>query len=80
MIEMNLLTKQTLRVREQTYGSLYTLLYIKWITNKDLLDSNWEPCSMSCEAWMGGEFRGEWTHVCVWLSPFAIHLKLSQHC
>ena len=23
---------------------------------------------------------GEWIHVYVWLSPFAIHLKLSQHC
>ena len=28
-------------------------------------------------AWMGGEFGGEWTHEYVWLSPFAIHLKLS---
>jgi len=28
---------------------------------------------------MGGEFRGERIHVCVWLSPFAVHLKLSQH-
>ena len=27
-------------------------------------------------AWMGGEFEGEWIHV--WLSPFAVHLKLSQ--
>ena len=31
-------------------------------------------------AWMGGEFGGEWTHVYVWLSPFAVHLKPSQHC
>ena len=31
-------------------------------------------------AWMGGEFGGEWIHVYVWLSPFAVHLKLSQHC
>ena len=30
--------------------------------------------------WMGGEFGGEWTHVCGWLSPVAVHLKLSQHC
>ena len=26
---------------------------------------------------MGGEFGGEWIHVYVWLSPFAVHLKLS---
>ena len=30
-------------------------------------------------AWMGGEFRGEWIHVYVRLSPFAVHLKPSQH-
>ena len=34
----------------------------------------------SCQAWIGGEFGGEWIHVCVWLSPFAVHLKLSQLC
>ena len=26
---------------------------------------------------MGEEFGGEWIHVYVWLSPFAVHLKLS---
>ena len=31
-------------------------------------------------AWFGGEFEGEWTHVHVWLSPFPVHLKLSQYC
>jgi len=30
-------------------------------------------------AWMGGELGGEWIHVCGWLTPFAVHLKLSQH-
>ena len=29
---------------------------------------------------MGGEFGGGWTHVYVWLSPFAVHPKLSQRC
>ena len=29
---------------------------------------------------MGGEFGGECTHVHVRLSPFTVHLKLSQHC
>ena len=24
--------------------------------------------------------QGERVHVCVWLSPFAVHLKLPQHC
>ena len=30
--------------------------------------------------WMEAEFQGESIHVCVWLSPFAVHLKLSQNC
>ena len=28
---------------------------------------------------MRGEFGGEWIHVYLWLSPFAIHRKLLQH-
>ena len=28
---------------------------------------------------MGGEFGGEQVCVCVWLSPFTVHLELSQH-
>ena len=31
-------------------------------------------------ACMGGESGGEWIHAYVWLSPFAVHLQLSQHC
>ena len=27
---------------------------------------------------MEGEFGGQWTHV--YMSPFIVHLKLSQHC
>ena len=59
---------------------MYILLYLKWITNTDLLDStrNSAPCHVA--AWMGGEFGGEWIHVYVRLSPFAVHLKLSHHC
>ena len=29
---------------------------------------------------MGGEFGGEWIHVYECLSPFSVHLKLSQCC
>ena len=28
----------------------------------------------------GGEFGGDWILAYVWLSPFTVHLKLSQHC
>ena len=27
-----------------------------------------------------GQLWGEWIHVYVYLSPFAVHLKLSQYC
>ena len=57
----------------------YTLLYLKWITNKDLLCSTGNSAQCYVAAWLGGEFGGEGIHVYVWLSPFAIHLKLSQH-
>ena len=38
---------------------MYTLLYLKWITNKDLSDStgNSDQCYMA--TWMGEEFGGE---------------------
>ena len=47
------------------------LLYLKWITNKDLL---YRACHTA--AWMGGS-RGAWMHVYVCLSPFGVHRKLS---
>ena len=56
-----------------------TLLYLKWITNKDLLYSVWNSAQCYVAAWMGGGLGGEWIHVYVWPSPFAVHLKLSQH-
>ena len=41
-----------------------TLLYLKWITNKDLLYSIWNSAQHYVAAWMGGEFDGEQIHVC----------------
>ena len=35
---------------------MYTLLYFKWITNKDLLYSTWTSDHCYVAAWMGGEF------------------------
>ena len=55
-----------------------TLLYFKWITNKDLLYSTGNSAQCYVVTWMGGEFGGEWIHVYVWLSPFAVYLKLSN--
>ena len=51
------------------------------MTNKDLLYSTGNSAQCYVPAWMRGETEGEWIHIYVWLSPFAvIHLKLSQHC
>ena len=51
---------------------LYTLLYLKWITSKDLLYSTWCSAQGYVAAWMGGESGGEWIH-----SFLAVYLKLS---
>ena len=37
-----------------------TLLYLKWITNKDLLYSTGNSARCYVAARMGGEFGGEW--------------------
>ena len=59
---------------------VYTLLYFKWITNKDLLYSTWNSAQCEVAAWMGGRFGQQWIHGYVWLSPFGVHLKIPQHC
>ena len=53
------------------------MLYLKKITNKILLYSTGNSTQCYVATWMGGKFRGEWIHVYVWLSSFAVHLKLS---
>ena len=58
---------------------MYTLLYLKWITNKDLLYGTGNSAQCYVAVWMGEEFGGKWIRVYVWLSPFAVLLKLSQH-
>ena len=57
--------------------NMYTLLYLKWITNEDLLYGTGNSAQCYVAAWMGGEFGGEWIHVYLWLTCFAVHLKLS---
>ena len=57
--------------------NMYTMLYLKWITNKVLLYSIGNSAQYYVSAWMGGEFGGEWIHIYGWLSPFAVYLKLS---
>ena len=42
---------------------MYTLLYLKWVTHKDLLYGTQNSPQCYVVAWMGGEFGGEWIHV-----------------
>ena len=84
--------KETHRLRKQSYSGqgkgrvrepgmvMHTLLYLKRITNKDLLYSSENSAQCYVAAWIGGEFGGEWIPVYVWLSPFTVPLKLAQHC
>ena len=67
--------KQIHRLRKQTYGcwwgrmgdrivrefgtDTYTLLYLRWITNKDLLYSTGNSVQCHVTSWMQGEFGGE---------------------
>ena len=48
------------RVIDWEFGiDMYTLLCLKWITNKDLLYSTGNSAQCYMVAWMGGEFRGK---------------------
>ena len=73
--------EQTHTHRKQTYGyqrekvwgginweigiDIYTLLYIKQITNKDLLYSTGKSTQYSVMAYMGKESKKEWIYVYV---------------
>ena len=46
---------------------MYTLLYLKWVTNRDLLYSTWNSAQWSAAAWIGGVFGGEWIHAYVFV-------------
>ena len=60
-------------IREFGMG-MYTQLYLKWISSKDLVYSTWNSAQCYVATWMGGEFGEEWMHAYIWLSPFAVHL------
>ena len=46
---------------------MYTLLYLKWVTNRDLLYSTWNSAQWYAAAWIGGAFGGEWIHAYVFV-------------
>ena len=59
---------------------LYTLLYLKWITDKALLYSSWNSAQCYIAAWTSLRENGCVCVYNVWLSYPAVHLKLSQRC
>ena len=51
------------RGRDREFGKVvYTLLYLKWKINKDLLYITRNSAQCYVAAWMGGELGGEWIH------------------
>ena len=64
----NVLNPKSLRMREER-----GIVAVKTKSN------TWNSAQCYMVAWMEGEFTEEWVYVYVWLSPFAVHLKLSQH-
>ena len=60
-------------------GHVHTTIF-KMDSRQNLLHGTWSSAHCYLPAWMGGEFGREWTRVYGWLSPCAVHQKLSQHC
>ena len=65
----------------------YTSTQNKHFKRKNKMDNQQGPtawhrelCSMLCSCLDGRELRGRMDTCTVWPSPFAGHLKLSQHC
>ena len=59
---------------------VYTLLYLKWITNKDLLYSTGNSTQCYMAAWMGEEF-GERIGTCICITESHMYnWKLAQYC
>ena len=51
---------------------MYSLLYLKWIINKNQLYSTGTSAQCHMEAWTRGKSGEEWIRVYVWLSPFSL--------
>ena len=60
-------------------GDAHTAIF-KMDNQQGPLSSTGNSTQCYVAAWMGGAFGEECIQVYVWLSPFAVHLKLSQHC
>ena len=59
---------------KQKYLPQYVSFPCQKTTDKDLPYSTENSVQYYAAVWVVGEFRGEWLHVYVWLSPFTVHL------
>ena len=56
---------------DREYGiNMYTLLHLKWVTNKVLLCNMGNSVQCYVAAWVGVELEGEWIQVYVGLSSY----------
>lgn len=64
----------------------YTYFEVEFLREKEKPEYSTpqERTTKSFKEWTTYQIRsptgGEWAYVYVWSSPFAVHLKLSQHC
>ena len=58
-------------------SGMYTLLFIKLVSNKDLLYSTRECTQYSVITYMGKEPEKEWIYVYVELIHFTVYLKVT---
>ena len=63
-----------------TVNSLCNLFIFKMDNQQDQLYNKGNSTWCYVVAQMEGEFGEERMHIYVWLSPFVVRLKLSQHC
>ena len=56
---------------------VYILLYLKWKTSRDLLYST-GALTVLCGSLSGRGVWGEWIHVYIWLSAFAVCLETTN--
>ena len=62
---------------KETIICMYTLLYLKWITNKDPRNSTGNSAQCYVATWMGGESGGEWIRGYVWLRPIYTYICMA---
>lgn len=56
---------------------MYTLVFIKQVTNKDLLQSAGNSTQHSTMAYMEKNLKSKWVYVYVEPTHFPVHLKLT---